>query len=1274
MSLDVINPIQNTSYTNRDFESVYSELLDLVKKLTYKWDPSISNESDPGVILLKLNAIIADKLSYNLDKNILECFPLSVTQEGNARQLFEQLGYYMKWYRGATVDVALKWKSTFGDASYTIPAFTMVSDMDSTTVYSLIGPSISSSSSLSVSNQYLSTDGSILLMRAIQGIPVKYDINGDTLIRFSALDSNRRIYFNSSDIAQNGIFITNKDQNNYSSWQKVDNLTVQSISSSNRYFKFGVTTDGTTCYLEFPDNAESIFGEGIEITYIRTLGENGNISARVLEKFYQDLVPAEDTSIILNSDNVLIANISSASNGANPETINEAYRNYKRTIGTFDTLVTLRDYFNYIVSAEGLVSNAVVADRTNDIQSTYKIVSNKNLVQNVITQVETSESDEPLLTAYSLKLYLLKYQPVINSEDTYNRTFEMMNNYEKITAEGYTQNSKSIQHDYENLVSGKIAYILNKYPISCNITTQNALSEAEASEVTSNIKLAIYRQLNSQQVDFGEEVPIDLIKNVILSADKRIKDVTFNTTEYDTYAVIYNETESQSVNGTGTFESICISGPDYVSSSSTANTLRQEIFTKSVLSGNTQLYVENESLIQIPVQAQQGFYTYSINAPVKEISAHLDIPVSISNGYTAWSYTLRKNEVIQMYAPNLLNVAEYSNFVRYEYVGPSIEANTSYRLTSNECIVFYWQDSTSTVYNYITYAEGCIIKPNFSLSAKSLSDNAVLASYRSTIWPTVNDSNYVIQGSGYVRSSSNFGNITEDISNAISSLSRNSALSGSKKIVVQSANKITLSNDDGMLYYCYWSLNSTTDNKYVLFDGSEAEQEYILDTGEYFFYTDANMSQLNILGAGTTIVKNTTGTPRVWQVPVKDTSSIMNNGISAFNTDDWFRLLSSESCELSENQYYIFYEGTTIKLNHAVPGGSFPYTAVISSDPIDLRVQDISYILPDSTGEVFLPSFFEGTDVDWWKARSSLNITLDKTNEVILLGPCIPDDPDHEQSEVGNGQYIAITDTSDYSGTVFGYNAHTESRTDTYGEDICDYTAEGLSILSDRSIILNNNISLDFSNTSAPWVMSFALIKDIVDSETGITRAHVLDEGAVQIHFEALSTYGVNIYVPVQNPAPTTVNRILSIYVPPNVSITTLNIKDENNSSLLDISGESNLNTSGMHYIKLSDQNQQLNIISTGHTESYDVIVYNPYYWEIPSNLTSSQFNNIEQTLRNLDIDNMYDYTYQVDEDTLIEDPLDPESFFKLNHPYNSYTISQFDIDKSTIKILGKRK
>ena len=33
------NPLSNMSYTNKDFNSIYVELLDLVKQLSSKWDP-----------------------------------------------------------------------------------------------------------------------------------------------------------------------------------------------------------------------------------------------------------------------------------------------------------------------------------------------------------------------------------------------------------------------------------------------------------------------------------------------------------------------------------------------------------------------------------------------------------------------------------------------------------------------------------------------------------------------------------------------------------------------------------------------------------------------------------------------------------------------------------------------------------------------------------------------------------------------------------------------------------------------------------------------------------------------------------------------------------------------------------------------------------------------------------------------------------------------------------------------------------------------------------
>ena len=162
------NLISNLSYTNKDFNAIYPELLDLVSKLSPQWDPSISNESDPGIILLKLSALIADKNNYNIDKNILECFPESVTQLRNAKQLFEQLGYYMSWYKAATGMAYFKWLGTQEDIQYTIPRFSMLSDVDSTIVYSLIQDVV------------VPANGLMMTGNIIQGVATDYDLNSQT--------------------------------------------------------------------------------------------------------------------------------------------------------------------------------------------------------------------------------------------------------------------------------------------------------------------------------------------------------------------------------------------------------------------------------------------------------------------------------------------------------------------------------------------------------------------------------------------------------------------------------------------------------------------------------------------------------------------------------------------------------------------------------------------------------------------------------------------------------------------------------------------------------------------------------------------------------------------------------------------------------------------------------------------------------------------------------------------------------------------------------------
>ena len=515
MAQDIVNENQKISYTNLDFSAIYTETLDLIKQLTYRWDPSISDESDPGVILVKLSALLADKCNYNIDKNVLETFPLSVTQNGNARQLYDQLGYYMDWYESAVVPVSLSWigDTTDPSISYTIPKFTHVSDIpavggDIQHIYSLIGAE--DENGIAVSNTILPADGKTITVMAMEGTAVQYQFENEKVITAQMVDPlSRRLYFPHSLIAQNGIFIKNTNQENYASWKRVNNLYENSYNEL-RYI-FGYDSNTNTCFLEFPDNYAELFGSGIEIEYLVVPQETSNIKPQVLAQFLAPISVGDDNNgIVLDSSNVKITNFSESYGHKNIESLNDAYINYKRTVGTFKTLITLRDYLNFIRNKElDICSNAFVCDRTNDIQSVYKIMSKSHDLDTLIIKVEqivdktniestfdykfiktsdatidpsktyytihndtltevtpqTGEIPRDLgwyemegietkthdaLTPFSLKFYLLRKAIALNSKTAYNQTFDILRPYPNF--DYLLGDTAHLEHTYEDLL------------------------------------------------------------------------------------------------------------------------------------------------------------------------------------------------------------------------------------------------------------------------------------------------------------------------------------------------------------------------------------------------------------------------------------------------------------------------------------------------------------------------------------------------------------------------------------------------------------------------------------------------------------------------------------------------------------------------------------------------------------------------------------------------------------------------------------------------------
>lgn len=599
----VSNPLTPKSYTNKDFQAIYPELLELVKQLTKKWDPSISNESDPGVILLKLNAIVADKNNYNIDKNILEAFPETVTQDVNARNLYKQLGYSMPWYKSATTTVKVHYSGDelkSENSIIPIKKFTKFTNLKSSVTYTALESANIDVNKRSV--QILCAEGSL----------ASVVINNSEIITLSALDDFNRVYFGDTSVAQNCIFISSaQDQDrDISAWHECSNLAVEELGQ--RVYEFGVDSRNNRCYIEFPQDAAALIGNGIRINYLVSQGSLGSISKGTLDRFQEDIELCIETrtssdaieQLQIPLTDVTVTNIDDSTVGADPETIEEAFKGYRKTVGTFSTLVTLRDYLNYITSNTS-VSNGIVTDRLTDPQASYlvktledtvsgeyqyvaKTVSNVDISTDdtIVRYKKTADTEmlpeksyyrmtssqgmqkvtkwdnaenyyelddsgviemsEDSMSAFDLKLYLFPATDGNMDYETYTKTFSLMPSAEANTlVEGVLSSVKCIQHDFAEIISNTPCLFKNVYSYNVRVVPQRKLSVEEITSVQKSIQQSLMLALQSSRCTFGEEPAYDYIYSTIEQSDSRIKSCFMSDITYVTYAVYWDDKEKR---------------------------------------------------------------------------------------------------------------------------------------------------------------------------------------------------------------------------------------------------------------------------------------------------------------------------------------------------------------------------------------------------------------------------------------------------------------------------------------------------------------------------------------------------------------------------------------------------------------------------------------------------------------------------------------------------------------------------------------------------------
>lgn len=703
--------IENKSYTDKDFSQIYPELLDLVKKLTNKWDPETTNESDPGLVLLKLLAFIADKNSYNIDKNILEQFMPSVTQEENMRKLCDMMGYNVGYYRSATTDVSFTYlggnttldsvlginqsaedtgTQTVPNKQFHIKAFDTSFKTEDNVVYTLLEDIEITDSKLTDTKKAI--QGQIKALNLNQGSTLSSEA---TKIQIYNLDENNRIYIPDVAVAENGIFINKEVYNetfNQDAWRRVDNLNDQKLGS--KVFKFGFDSSKNLPYIEFPSDIAELIEGGLEIYYVVSDGLEGNVTSNTITSF--NTYSFDVNGVTEMGDSCYSLNNATSTSASEPETIDEAYKNFRKTIGTFNTLVSCKDYSNYIYTYQDdetnnhVVSNVQALDLRTDPNKSVNLLTRDI---DGLTYYKTELKDGiDYKSINDVILHATKpYDYDITNKSAYETTYNLISDSDANNIDEDLGDVKTISHVLTIPKNNDIAMIEARYALNINISTKYKVNVSEQSSILSNVRKALYNNFNSRQLDFGEEIPYDEIVSVIEKADERIKMAVVDDPVITPYIVSSN----------------------YVSKSAhkydvKTNDRDRSIVVENILGGRIQLYIKDESLLFDYNMDLANLNKFNHLAGIKT-GLNLTIPVYDANKQ---GYKLKKNESIQIVEDSYISTTTYPAFVYFGLSGNiRTKKGVPYKLEEGQTLYIYYTD-TNDVKKVEKYGQGTIIRTN----------------------------------------------------------------------------------------------------------------------------------------------------------------------------------------------------------------------------------------------------------------------------------------------------------------------------------------------------------------------------------------------------------------------------------------------------------------------------------------------------------------------------------------------------------------------------------
>lgn len=410
-------------YTSRDYDSIMKDFWAIVPTLTDLWKPEA--DSDPGVVLGKFLASIADMLGVNLDWLANEIFAPSVSQRKDAEKLFGLIGYELGWYTAARTEVTFKNVSEvpltldfgFNGSNFcTLNAYTDITGQARVITYNILpltnkyGSKDTRSRRAIVTEDidvFASTDkvklspGDSVTRVAIEGELRSYSVS----VKY-VKDNNYTINLPSQHIDTSAIWI--KAKSSQSSTDFLSTQWVQCNSSADFVQpepRFAVTYDSySNAQIQvsnYLNQLEDYDGNYLVIYWIDCSGVIGCVGKDVLS----DFLPAksdDNPSSVSSSGDISISNLSNTVElpnthtitGKSPETAKEAYYNSRNYINTWDSLVTLPD-FNRFLNREPGVDCGLVIDCQKALEINLSIYNDTNLTDSQKSKMYITKYDFP---------------------------------------------------------------------------------------------------------------------------------------------------------------------------------------------------------------------------------------------------------------------------------------------------------------------------------------------------------------------------------------------------------------------------------------------------------------------------------------------------------------------------------------------------------------------------------------------------------------------------------------------------------------------------------------------------------------------------------------------------------------------------------------------------------------------------------------------------------------------------------------------------------------